>query len=333
MSWAGQKVLVTGADGFIGSHLVEELLRAGAEVTGLALYDSLDTHRWLDDIELTAGDQLRVVRGDTRDAQQMMKVARGQHVVFHLASLISVPFSFSAPSSFLQTNVQGALNVLAAAHEAGVRRFVHTSTSEVYGTAQFTPITEDHPIRTQSPYAASKAAADHLAESFHHSFGLPLVTLRPFNTFGPRQSERAVISSVIRQAVDDRVSEIRVGNVQPKRDFTFVHDIVLAFLAVAKIEDTHLGQVFNAGSGEMFTIEQAVAKVRALTGCSKPLVQDQERLRSHNSEVMALQASSDRLLKATGWSPQHTFDEGLRRTIEWWRSRTKKISRDATYMT
>lgn len=333
MSWAGQKVLVTGADGFIGSHLVEALLREGARVTALALYDSLDTHRWLDDIEQSHASQLSIVRGDVRDAQQMTLLVRGQEVVFHLAALISVPFSLMAPSSFLQTNVQGALNVLTAAQDACVRRFVHTSTSEVYGTAQFTPMTEEHPLHTQSPYAASKAAADHLAEAFHRSFGLPLVTLRPFNTFGPRQSERAVISSLIRQVVDDQVTEIRLGNVEPKRDFTFVNDIVLAFLAVADVEDSQLGQVFNAGNGEMFSIEEAVAKVRALTGCDKPLIRDDERLRGQASEVMALQASTDRLRKATGWSPQHTFDEGLRRTVAWWRSRIRKVRRDAAYMT
>ena len=330
--WNGTKVVVTGADGFIGSHLAEALTAAGAEVTALALYNAFDSHGWLDDIAVEVRRRLTLVRGDIRDAQQMAALCRGQDVVFHLAALIAIPFSYDAPSSYVQTNVQGTVNVLAAARDAGVRRVVNTSTSEVYGTARATPITEDHPLQGQSPYSASKIAADMMAESFHRSFGLPMITLRPFNTYGPRQSERAVIPSLIRQALDPACAEIRVGDLRPTRDFTFVGDTVAAFMAVAALDDAYLGRTFNAGTGRMVTIGETVERVRAATGCGKPVVEEAVRKRPPDSEVMALMADATSLHDACGWSAGTPLDQGLRVTADWWSGRMDRLRPDAAYM-
>ncbi|MCC7017231.1 MAG: SDR family NAD(P)-dependent oxidoreductase, partial [Rhodospirillales bacterium] len=219
--WRDRPVLVTGADGFIGSHLAEALARLGARVTALACYNSFDSHGWLDEIDIELRARLRCVRGDIRDPGAMLRLVDGHADVFHLAALIAIPFSYEAPASYVATNVQGTLNLLEAARAAGIKRFVHTSTSEVYGTALRTPIDESHPLQGQSPYSASKIGADMMAESFARSFGLPVVTLRPFNTYGPRQSERAVIPTIIRQALDPNCASIRLGSLDPKREFNF----------------------------------------------------------------------------------------------------------------
>ncbi len=331
--WDGTRVLVTGADGFIGSHLTEALTAAGADVTALALYNAFDSHGWLDDLAADVRSDVRLVRGDIRDAQQMAALCRGQEVVFHLAALIAIPFSYDAPSSYVQTNVQGTVNVLTAARDAGVRRVVHTSTSEVYGTARFTPITEDHPLQGQSPYSASKIAADMMAESFHRAFGLPVVTLRPFNTYGPRQSERAVIASVLRQALDPACAAIDVGDLRPRRDFTFVGDTAAAFMAAAALDDRHLGRTFNAGTGEMVSIAELVDRVRAATDCDKPVVEREERKRPPDSEVMALMADAAPFRDASGWSARTALDDGLRATAAWWSGRADRLRPDAAYMT
>jgi UDP-glucose 4-epimerase len=328
-----RSVLVTGADGFIGSHLVTALARQGAVVTALAAYNSFDSHGWLDEVDPALRAGMTLVRGDIRDADQMMALCRGQEVVFHLAALIAIPFSYAAPSSYVQTNVQGTLNLLSAARAAGVRRFVHTSTSEVYGTARFTPITEDHPLQGQSPYSASKIGADMMAESFARSFGTPVITLRPFNTYGPRQSERAVISTVIRQALDPACAAIRVGDLTPTRDFNFVEDTAAAFMAVASLGDEHAGAVFNAGTGVHVSIGTMVEMVRELTGCTKKLEVEEHRKRPANSEVFTLLADASRLTAASGWRPQVDLREGLRRTIEWWRPRLDRLRPDLGYMT
>lgn len=333
MNWKNRKVLVTGADGFIGSHLTETLVAAGAEVTALACYNAFDRMGWLDEIAPAARKSARLVRGDVRDAHQMMALCRGQEVVFHLAALIAIPYSYDAPASYVATNVQGTVNVLQGCREAGVGRVVHTSTSEVYGTARVTPIAEDHPLAGQSPYAASKIAADAMAESFKRAYGLPVVTLRPFNTYGPRQSERAVIAAAVRQAVDDRCDEIRVGSLEPKRDFTFVGDTVQAFLAVAALGDDHMGRVFNAGSGRMVAIGEVVEMVRRAAGTDKPVVTEKERVRPADSEVMALEADSSALKAAGGWSPEVTLEQGVAQTIEWWRGRIDKTRADTGYVT
>lgn len=226
------KILVTGADGFIGSHLAEELSQLGARVTALSLYNSFDAHGWLDDLDLADHPKLTIVRGDVRDPAFVRQIVSGQDIVFHLAALIAIPYSYVAPHSYTETNMLGTLNVLEAARDLGVRRVVHTSTSEVYGTALVLPITESHPLQAQSPYSASKIGADMMAEAFARSYQLPVAIIRPFNAFGPRQSERAVIPTVIRQMLDPRVEAIRVGDTSTLRDFTFVEDTVAAFLAI-----------------------------------------------------------------------------------------------------
>ena len=332
MNWNGKKVLVTGADGFIGSHLTERFVESGADVTALALYNAFDSTGWLDEIPQTQRGALRIERGDIRDAPQMMELCAGQHVVFHLAALIGIPYSYRATNSYVDTNVQGTINVMNGALAGGVERFIHTSTSEVYGTARVTPITEDHPLQGQSPYAASKIGADMMVESFHRSFGLPAVTLRPFNTFGPRQSERAVIGTVIRQALDPTCAEIRVGNLDPKRDFNFVGDTVDAFLAVATLDKNHFGQVFNAGSGSMVRIGEVVDLIVKATACGKPVVPETERHRPDDSEVMALVADSTRLHEASGWTPRVALEQGLEKTVTWWRDRAYGRRPSASYI-
>ena len=332
ISWRGKRVFVTGADGFIGSHLAEALVAAGAEVTALALYNSFDQLGWLDDILDDVRAAMRVVRGDIRDAAQMAGLCRGQDYVFHLAALIAIPYSYDAPSSYVQTNVQGTLNVLRGALDAGVAGVVHTSTSEVYGTAQFTPITEDHPLQGQSPYSASKIGADMMAESFARSFELPVITMRPFNTYGPRQSERAVISTVIRQVIDDRCDSIQIGDTSPTRDFNYVGDTAAAFLKIAGLIPDHAGSVFNAGSGRMVSIGEMIDIVVGLTGCTKPIVQDTARMRPAKSEVLALMADASRFNALSGWAPETPLEQGLARTVEWWRQRIGSVRRDASYM-
>lgn len=317
----GCKVLVTGADGFIGSHLVEELVTAGVEVTALALYDSFDRHGWLDELEATVLDAVRLKRGDVRDAALMRRLADGQDVVFHLAALISIPYSYDAAQSFVDVNVKGTLNLLEVARSGGIGRLVHTSTSEVYGTAISTPIAEDHPLQGQSPYAASKVGADKMVEAYVRSFDLPAVILRPFNTYGPRQSERAVIPTVIRQALDPTVRKIRVGSLTPKRDFSFVTDTVRAFLAVGAAPGLDYGTAYNSGTGHWVTICDIVEQVKKLTGCNKAVQTEPERQRPDQSEVMELLADSSRLTAATGWRAEISLSDGLERTITWWRER------------
>lgn len=317
---ANRRVVVTGADGFIGSHLVEACARAGAGVRALACYSSFDSNGWLDGLSPELQGSVEVVRGDVRDARQMREIVKGAEIVFHLAALIGIPYSYLAPASYVETNVQGSLNVFQAAHDAGVARVVHTSTSEVYGTAQTRPISESHPLVGQSPYAASKIGADKMAEAAFHSFGLPVVTLRPFNTFGPRQSQRAIIPTVVRQALDSNAREIRLGDLSPERDFTFVADTVEAFLAAAG-PAAEPGCTYNCGSGTAVTIGAMVDQVLSLTGGDKPVVQDAARLRPENSEVRALVADSRRFRDVTGWQPTVTLADGLALTIAWWRAR------------
>jgi len=333
MSWKNRRVLVTGADGFIGSHLAERLAGLGADVTALALYNSFDASGWLDDSPAPVRDAMTVVRGDVRDPHQMADLCKGQDVVMHLAALIAIPYSYDAPSSYVQTNVQGTVNILQGALKAGVSRVVHTSTSEVYGTALFTPITEDHPLQGQSPYSGSKIAADMMADSFARAFDLPVVTLRPFNTYGPRQSERAVISTVIRQALDPKCGSIRVGDLTPTRDFNFVDDTAAAFLAAAELDDAHIGQTFNAGSGRMVSIGDTVEMVRRVTGTDKPVLQEAHRKRPEKSEVMALMADPTKLQEASGWGAATTLEEGIARTADWWRGRMDRVRAGAGYMT
>jgi UDP-glucose 4-epimerase len=321
MNYVGTRVLVTGADGFIGSHLTEALVSAGAEVTALAQYNSFDSHGWLDDLPEATRRNLTLVRGDVRDAAFIGRLISGHEFVFHLAALIAIPHSYVAAQSYVETNVLGTLNVLEAARQYGIERVVHTSTSEVYGTALTMPIAESHPLQGQSPYSASKIAADMMAEAFSRSFGVPVVILRPFNTFGPRQSERAIIPSIIRQALDPACSAIMIGDSTTVRDLTFVTDTAAAFMAAGLAEGIEYGQPYNAGSERAIVIADLVDLIVDLTSSSKPVLQDEKRLRPGNSEVRALLADCSRFVGATGWSPNVSLREGLERTVDWWRDR------------
>lgn len=334
MSYRGLRVLVTGADGFIGSHLAETLVREGANVTALSLYTGQDRHGWLDDVTPETRATMRLVRGDVRDAAMMFRLVAGHDVVFHLAALIAIPHSYEAPSSYIDVNITGTANVLEAARGHGIKRIVHTSTSEVYGTAQTVPIAETHPLVAQSPYAASKIAADKLAESYALSFDTPVVILRPFNTYGARQSERAVISATIRQALDTTCDAIRVGDLTPIRDFNYIDDTVAAFLRVGAADGLSYGRPYNAGSGRGVSIAELVDIVRAATGANKPVVSEPSRIRPPKSEIRELICDSRLLKAATGWRPSVTLNAGIARTVDWWRDQIEhgQVRRDAGYI-
>ena len=316
-----RRVLVTGADGFIGSHLAEELARAGADVTALALYNSFDSHGWLDDVEPGLASRTTLIRGDIRDDGFVDRIVEGQDIVFHLAALIGIPYSYEAPRSYVETNVSGSLNILEAARRHKVGRVVLTSTSEVYGTALRTPIDETHPYQGQSPYSASKIGADMMAEAYARSFDLPVAILRPFNTFGPRQSERAVIPTILRQCLDPTCPEIRIGDLTPQRDFVFVGDTVDAFLRIGASQNIAYGTAYNAGTGVAISIGDVVALAQSVGGSNKPVTTDPARMRPSASEVRVLLADSAKLHAATGWSAATPLREGIRRTAEWWRGR------------
>ncbi|MBZ9765234.1 SDR family NAD(P)-dependent oxidoreductase [Mesorhizobium sp. CA6] len=334
MDYKGKKVLVTGADGFIGSHLTEALVRNGADVTALALYNSFDSHGWLDDLPDNIRGHLKSVRGDVRDSAFLNRIMRGQAVVFHLAALIAIPYSYAAAQSYVETNVMGTMNVLEAARQWDTERVVHTSTSEVYGTALTMPIKESHPLQGQSPYSASKIGADMMAEAYARSFDVPVVTLRPFNTYGPRQSERAIVPTIIRQALDKNCSAIMVGDTSPIRDLTFVEDTAAAFLT-AGVAELKFGQAYNAGSQRAATIAEVLDLVVELSGSKKPVYRDESRLRPQNSEVRALLADSTQFETQTGWRARTNLRDGLERTISWWRGRLSegRVRREMGYMT
>ena len=320
-SYRRAKVLVTGADGFIGSHLVEALVAAGANVTALSLYTGSDTHGWLDTLDDDVREAIKLVRGDVRDSAFTRRLVEGQEIVFHLAALIAIPYSYAAAQSYVDVNVTGTLNVLEGARAHGVRRIVHTSTSEVYGTAQFTPINEGHPVVAQSPYAASKAGADMMATAYAKSFDSPIIILRPFNTYGPRQSERAVISSTIRQALDPACTSIHLGDISTKRDFTFVRDTARAFLAAGSVENLSYGEPYNCGTGRTVTISETVDAIRAAVGTNKPVVTEETRFRPGPSEVRLLEADASRFQKATVWNSATALEDGIAETVSWWRRR------------
>jgi NAD dependent epimerase/dehydratase len=335
VEYKGLKVLVTGADGFIGSHLTDKLVQRGAKVTALCLYNSFDHHGWLDDLPDETRGKLTLVRGDIRDSAFVRRLAEGQEIIFHLAALIAIPYSYAAAQSYAETNVLGTLNVLEAAREHGALRVVHTSTSEVYGTALTMPINESHPLQGQSPYSASKIGADMMAEAFARSFELPIAILRPFNTFGPRQSERAIIPTIIRQALDPSCNAIQTGDTSPLRDFTFVEDTAEAFLALGIAPNIQYGRPYNAGSGKAVSVKDIIDLVLEATHCQRPVVQDPKRMRPAGSEVRALLADSRRLNEDTGWRPRIDLREGLERTVAWWRERLAMglVRRETGFMT
>ena len=335
MSYNGKQVVVTGADGFIGSHLAERLVEEGAAVTALSLYNSFDSYGWLDDLPPPVRAGLRLVRGDIRDGTFVRRLLEGAANSFSPGRAHRHPHSYAAPQSYVDTNITGMLNVLEAARACGTGRVVHTSTSEVYGTARVTPITEDHPLQAQSPYSATKISADMLATAYACSFDQPVAILRPFNTFGPRQSERAVIPTVIRQFLDPSCSVVRLGDLTTVRDFNYVSDTVEAFLALGSAGKPDFGQPYNAGSGTAVTIGEMVDIVRRLTGSDKRVEADPVRMRPDDSEVRLLLADSARLRAATGWQPRVSLEEGLKRTVAWWRARMAQglVRRASGYMT
>ena len=313
------KILVTGADGFIGSHLVESLVAAGHEVRAFCLYNSIGSWGWLDSLPESIKANFEVVLGDIRDPLCVRQAMQGCDQVFHLAALLAIPYSYVAPSSYIDTNIHGTLNVVQAARDLGVRRVVHTSTSETYGTAQFVPITEAHPQVGQSPYAASKIGADQIALSYWRSFETPVSVLRPFNTYGPRQSARAVIPTIITQIASGK-RQIRLGALSPTRDFNFVADTCAAFQAIADC-DAALGQVVNAASNFEISIGDTAALIGEVMNVDLEIVTDDQRLRPEGSEVNRLFGDNTRLKDLTGWIPSYGgvvgFRQGLSRTAEW----------------
>jgi len=314
MKWQGKSVLVTGAGGFIGSHLVERLVELGARVRALVRYNSRNDWGLLELLPTPIKNEIEVVLGDLTDPHSTTRVVQGQEIIFHLAALIGIPYSYIAPAHYIASNCGGTLNLLEAARQQGVERFVHTSTSETYGTAQYTPIDEAHPLRGQSPYAASKIGADKLAESYYLSFGVPVVTLRPFNTFGPRQSARAIVSTIICQGLSGNV--IRLGRLTPIRDLTFVSDTVEGFIKVAECPEA-IGELFNLGSGRSITIGELAQQIISLLGSGKEIIAEDERLRPEASEVMELLCNSGKAQKMLGWEPRVSLEEGLGRTVSY----------------
>ena len=325
------RFFVTGGEGFIGSHLVQALRQEGHGVTVFALYNSFGQSGWLDGNDVDPTNDIRIIAGDVRDADSLQSAMRGHDIVIHLAALIAIPYSYQAPRSYIETNVVGTMNVMEAARRAGVSRVVHTSTSEVYGTAQYVPIDETHPLVGQSPYSASKIGADQVAHSYWSSFGVPVTTVRPFNTFGPRQSQRAFIPSVIVQMLSGAKS-ISLGSLSPTRDLTFVTDTAEGFLAVA--EGTGgLGEVFNMGSAFEISMGEVVDMLSGIAGRNVTVTEDPARVRPENSEVERLWSDSSKIENAFGWKPAHAGRDGLYRGLEktyaWFRDNSNGAGYDA----
>lgn len=321
MNLRNRKILVTGADGFIGSHLTEELVRQGYDVRAFVLYNSYNSWGWLDHCPADIKGRFEVFAGDIRDPHGVKEALKGCAVVLHLAALIAIPYSYHSPDTYVDTNIKGTLNILQAARELGIEKVIHTSTSEVYGTAQFVPITEEHPLQGQSPYAATKIGADQLALSFYRSFGLPVAIIRPFNTYGPRQSARAVIPTIISQITSGK-REIKLGAVSPTRDFNYVQDTVQGFIAIAE-SDQSIGEVINIGSNYEISIGNLVQTISRLMNTEVRIETESQRLRPDKSEVERLWADNSKARRLLGWEPQYGGQKGLERglaeTIAWFR--------------
>lgn len=325
---AKRKILVTGADGFIGSHLTEALVRAGHDVRAFVLYNSFNSWGWLDHCDSAVKGKFEVFAGDVRDYQSVATGMKGCDTVLHLAALIAIPYSYYAPSSYVDTNIKGTLNIVQAARDLGVSKVVHTSTSEVYGTAQFVPITEEHPLQGQSPYSASKIGADHIALSYYTSFKTPVAVLRPFNTYGPRQSARAVIPTIITQIAQGARS-IKLGSLTPTRDFSFVEDTVSGFMTAME-SDAILGTVTNVGSGFEISIGDTAKAIAETMGQAVSIETEDQRVRPKDSEVERLFASYDKAAKLMNWQPAHGgidgFKRGLKKTVDWF-TRAENLGR------
>lgn len=326
MKLKGKKVLITGSEGFIGSHLTEKLVEIGAEVTALVQYNSFNNWGWIDTFEAKLKKNINVITGDIREYDCMKRIVKGQDVVFHLAALIAIPYSYLSPMAYVRTNVEGTTNVLEACRDYDVEKIIHTSTSETYGTALYVPIDEKHPMQGQSPYSASKIGADKMAESFYRSFNMPIATVRPFNTYGPRQSARAVIPTIISQILGGE-KEIKLGSLTPTRDFNYVKDTAEAFIKIAESDKT-IGEVINVSTNNEISIGDLVKKISNLCGKEINILCDEERLRPDKSEVNRLCGDNTKIKQLTDWIPQYSFDEGLVETIEWIKYNMKYFKTD-----
>lgn len=309
------KILVTGSDGFIGSHLVENLLKTGAKVRAFVFYNSFNSWGWVEDIPTELRENLEIFSGDIRDPHGVATSMEGVDLVFHLAALIGIPFSYHSPNSYVDTNIKGTLNVLQAARDKGVKRVLVTSTSEVYGTANYVPIDESHPLQGQSPYSATKIGADKISESFYLSFDLPVTVVRPFNTYGPRQSARAIIPTIISQVLNG-AKEIKLGDTTPTRDLVYVQDTVDAFIKIAESDDS-IGEVINIATQSEISILDLVQKIFEITGSDAKVLRDEERVRPEKSEVRRLLGSNEKIQKLTSWKQAFSLDEGLKETAKW----------------
>lgn len=310
-----KKVLVTGADGFIGSHLTEELVKSGYEVRAFVYYNSFNTWGWLDNLPSDIMKHIDIFTGDIRDPNGVRTAMKGIDAVFHLAALIAIPFSYHSPDSYVDTNIKGTLNVLQAARDCNTERILVTSTSEVYGTAQYVPIDEKHPFQGQSPYSATKIGADRLAESFYRSFALPVTIVRPFNTYGPRQSARAVIPTIITQLLSG-VTELKLGSLTPTRDFNYVKDTVAGFIAIAHSDKT-IGEEINIATQQEISIGDLAQTIITLINPEAHIVCDEQRLRPEKSEVNRLLGSNEKIRSLTAWTPRYTLSDGIAETISW----------------
>ncbi len=321
-----KKVLVTGADGFIGSHLTEKLVELGYQVKAFVFYNSFNTWGWLDTLPKNVLNKIEIFSGDIRDPNGVREAMKGVDIVFHLAALIAIPFSYHSPDSYVDTNIKGTLNILQASRELGIERVLVTSTSEVYGTAQYVPIDEKHPFQGQSPYSATKIGADRLAESFYRSFDLPVTIVRPFNTYGPRQSARAVIPTIITQLLSGQ-TEIKLGSLTPTRDFNFVKDTASAFIEISKVNDT-IGQEINIATQEEISIGQLAQELIDQINPKARILCDEQRIRPGKSEVERLLGSNEKIKKLTNWSPKYTFKQGISETIDFFRYNIDKYKVD-----
>jgi dTDP-glucose 4,6-dehydratase len=314
MDLKGKKILVTGADGFIGSHLTEELIQCGYNVRAFVLYNSFNSWGWLDHSEPEIKKSIEIFAGDVRDPHGVRRAMKGCDVVFHLAALISIPYSYHSPDTFIDTNVKGSLNIVQAARELEISKIIHTSTSEVYGTARFVPISEDHQLQGQSPYSASKIAADHIVMSFYHTYSMPVSIVRPFNVYGPRQSARAIIPTVITQ-IASGARKLKLGSLHPTRDFNYVKDTVNGFIDIAKSDKT-VGEVINVGSNYEISIGETVKMIADIMNVKIEIDCDSQRIRPENSEVERLWADNSKAKRLTDWKPAFGGTEGLRRGLE-----------------
>lgn len=321
-----KKILVTGADGFIGSHLVEELVKQGKNVKAFVYYNSFNTWGWLDTLPNEIKNEIEIFTGDIRDSNGVRTAVQGIDSIYHLAALIAIPFSYHSPDSYVDTNIKGTLNVLQAARDQEVNRILVTSTSEVYGTAQYVPIDEKHPFQGQSPYSATKIGADRLAESFYRSFQLPVTIVRPFNTYGPRQSARAVIPTIIMQLLSGK-REIELGALTPTRDFNYVKDTVSGFISIADCEKA-IGEEINIATQSEISIGELTNKIIALLNVDANIICDEVRLRPDKSEVNRLLGSNEKIKNLTGWRPRYSIEDGLKMTVEWIEKNLKHYKTD-----